>query len=82
MGGNYLDTDCISDDGQTLTVWLVEEHEGASVLGIVGIYGDEDWAGENAQLNAEESDVSTRVREATYKLHASRVVYRARRPRR
>lgn len=26
MGGNYLHTDCI-DDGQTLTMWPVEEYE-------------------------------------------------------
>ena len=79
--GNYLDTDCYNEESETLTVWLVEEHEGGNSLGVVGIYGDEDWANQNADVNADGSDISTRVREARFKLLSSKVVYRARRRR-
>ncbi len=80
MGGNYLNTECYDEGSQTLTVWLVEEHDGADVIGITGIYGDEDWACANADRNAEDGEIATRVREATFDLTSSKIVYQSGRP--
>jgi hypothetical protein len=67
--GNWLDTECLS--GDKLTLYTVESYGE-----VTGLYGDEDWATENAEREAESGDAVVTLRRVTFRASRSVVLHR------
>ena len=74
---NYLSTDCYDEDGRVLTLYFVENADGD----VHGIYGDEDFACQNADTSAgasgEPADDVLTVREVIFTRSSERIVFEA-----